>query len=90
MTRIDEYEAAAKAWRERNSNFQNSWNDTGLSDEPTHAPPSIDEQEYAADTTAFAGLIFATGRITPDETGEQAHAMRQVHVYDPTLVDPDA
>jgi hypothetical protein len=83
-------QAAAKAWRERNSDFQNSWDDAGHSDEPTHAPPGIDEQEYASDTTAFSSLVFTPARITPDETGEQAYAIRQVHVYDPTLVDPDA
>ena len=82
-------QAAAKAWRNRNSDFQNSWNETGLSDEPTHAPPAITEEEYAAETTAFAGLVFPLGRITPDAAGEEAHAIKHVHVWDPTLEEPE-
>lgn len=83
MTLSDDW-AAAKAWRGRNGDGFNTFEK-----EQTQAPPAFDLTEYDQDSAAFAGLSFPAGRITPDDDGEQAHAIRHVHVYDPALVESE-
>jgi hypothetical protein len=70
--------AQRKAWRQRNSDGRNTFEG-----EKTQSPPTWDYVEDTLPPTATTD--------SPDTTsGYDRRAIREVHVFDPALVDPDA
>ena len=70
--------AQRKAWAQRNSDGRNTFEG-----ERTHSPPTFDSEDAALPPTPATD--------SPDTTsGYDRRAIRQTHVFDPALVDPDA
>lgn len=78
---VDAERLALKRWQQRNSDGKFSMGDEYGQGREMQAPPAFQEEEYA--------LPDGTVRADTPEDAEEARAIRQVHVFDPLVVDPE-
>jgi hypothetical protein len=84
MSDQSDVDIARKAWRLRNSDGLHTWGDEYGRRERLQSPPAFDLEEHTLPTSPH--------QLTePDaDSGHDARAIRHVHIWDPSLEDPDA